>query len=80
MRVLELGKRELEGGAAARRAIGAADCQPLSDQRFAPAIKRLRRTVDRASKLARPPAADPQPRWGKGRQLNADNEMDMMPA
>ncbi|MBU1208597.1 MAG: hypothetical protein KKH04_17010, partial [Proteobacteria bacterium] len=28
----------------------------------APAIKRLQRTVIHASKLARPPAADPQPR------------------
>ncbi len=45
-----------------RRAIGAADYHPLSVRRFAPAIKRLQRTVVHASKLARPPAADPQPR------------------
>jgi hypothetical protein len=30
---------------------------------IAPAIKRLQRTVARASKLARPPAADPQHRY-----------------
>jgi len=47
----------------ARRAIGAVDSYPLSVRRFAPAIKRLQRTVIHASKLARPPAADPQPCW-----------------
>jgi len=49
-----------DGADASRRAIGAADCHPLSVRRFAPAIKRLQRTVVHASKLARPPAADPQ--------------------
>jgi hypothetical protein len=51
-----------DGADAPRRAIGAADCHPLSVRRFAPAIQRLQRTVVRASKLARPPAADPQRR------------------
>jgi len=51
-----------DGADALRRAIGAADYHPLSVRRFAPAIKRLQRTVVHASKLALPPAADPQPR------------------
>jgi len=52
----------IDGADASRRAIGAADYHPLSVRRFAPAIKRLQRTVVHASKLAHPPAADPQPR------------------
>jgi hypothetical protein len=51
-----------DGADASRRAIGAADDHPLSVRRFAPAIKRLQRTVVPASPLARPPAADPQRR------------------
>jgi hypothetical protein len=51
-----------DGADAARRAIGAADYHPLSVRRFAPAIQRMQRTIVHASKLARPPAADPQPR------------------
>jgi hypothetical protein len=51
-----------DGADASRRAIGAADSHPLSVRRFAPAIQRLQRTVVHASKLARPPAADPQRR------------------
>jgi len=50
-----------DGADAARRAIGSADYHPLSVRRFAPAIKRLQRTGVHASKLARPPAAYPQP-------------------
>jgi len=52
-----------DGADASRRAIGAADLDPLSARRSAPAIKRLLRPVVPASKLAEPPAADPQPRW-----------------
>jgi len=52
-----------DGADASRRAIGVADCHPLSVRRFAPAIKRLQRTGVRASVLARPPAADPQRRY-----------------
>jgi hypothetical protein len=44
------------------RAIGAADCHPLSVRRSAPAIKWLQRTTVHASALVRPPAAYPQPR------------------
>jgi hypothetical protein len=44
------------------RAIGAADCHPLSVRRFAPAIKRMQRSGDPASKLAVSSAADPQRR------------------
>ena len=51
-----------DGADASRRAIGAADYHPLSVRRFAPAIKRMQRTGVHASTLARPPAADPQPR------------------
>ncbi len=51
-------------GRRTRHAIGAADYHPLSVRRFAPAIKRLQRTVIHAIKLACPPAADPQPRYG----------------
>jgi len=51
-----------DGADASRRAIGAADYHPLSVRRFAPAIKRMQRTVVPASQLARPPAADPQRR------------------
>jgi len=52
----------VDGADASRRATGAADYHPLSVRRFAPAIKRLQRTVVHASTLARPPAADPPPR------------------
>jgi len=52
----------IDGADASRRAIGAADCPPLSVRRFAPAIKRMQRTAVPASTLARPPAADSQPR------------------
>jgi hypothetical protein len=52
----------IDGADASRRAIGAADYHPLSVRRFAPAIKRLQRTVVHASQLAHPRAADPQPR------------------
>jgi hypothetical protein len=51
-----------DGADASRCAIGAADYHPLSVRRFAPAIKRLQRTVVHASKLARPPAANAS-RW-----------------
>jgi len=53
----------IDGADASRRAIGAADGHPLSVRRSAPAIKRLQRTGVHASQLARPPAADPQPRY-----------------
>jgi len=42
--------------------IDGADCHPLSVRRFVPAIKRLQQAFFHASKLAHPPAADPQPR------------------
>ncbi len=54
------------GAAASRRANGAAYSHPLSVRRFAPANQRLQRTAGPASKLARPSAADPRPRWAKG--------------
>ena len=47
---------------ASRPANGAADCHPLDLERFAPSNKRMQRTVGHASKLACPPAADPQHR------------------
>jgi hypothetical protein len=59
---------------ATRRAIGAADYHPLSVRRFAPAIKRLQRTVVHASQLARPPAADPQPRWAVSLLINENKK------
>jgi len=52
-----------DGADALCRAIGAADYHLLSVQCFALAIKLLHRTVVHASKLGRPPAADPQPRY-----------------
>jgi hypothetical protein len=55
----------MDGADALRRAIGAADYHPLSVRRFAPAIKRLQRTVVHASQLTRPSAADPQPRYAQ---------------
>jgi len=64
----------VDGADASRRAIGAADYHPPSVRRFAPAIKRLQRTVVHASKLARPPAADPQPRYATTRSLHALDE------
>jgi len=64
-----------DGADASRRAIGAADYHPLSVRRFAPAIKRLQRTVIRASKLARPPAADPQPRYARRHRKTLDERM-----
>jgi len=52
-----------DGSDATRRAIGAADCHPLSVPALArQAIKRLQRSVIPASTLAGPPAADPQRR------------------
>jgi hypothetical protein len=51
-----------DGTDAPRRAIGAAYYHPLAVRRFAPTIKWLQQTVVPASKLAVPPAADPQPR------------------
>jgi len=51
-----------DGTDASRRAIGAADCHPLSVRRSAPAIKRMQRIAACASKLAPTPAADPQRR------------------
>ncbi|MFH1952815.1 MAG: hypothetical protein ABIL06_14490, partial [Pseudomonadota bacterium] len=50
---LVLSLNNIDGADALRRAIGAADYHPLSVRRFAPAIKRLQRTVVHASKLAR---------------------------
>jgi hypothetical protein len=51
-----------DGADASRHTIGAADSHPHSVQRYAQAITRMQRTVVLASKLARPPAADPQRR------------------
>jgi len=55
-----------DGADASRRAIGAADGHPLSIRRFAPAIKRLQRTVRLVSKLT---AAPPLIRSAVGRAL-----------
>ena len=53
----------IDGSDASRRAIGAADCHPLSVPALPrQAIKRLQRTDVPASKLACPSAADPQRR------------------
>jgi hypothetical protein len=47
---------------ASRPANGVADYHPLDLGRFAPSNKRMQRTLGHASKLACPPAADPQRR------------------
>lgn len=62
----------IDGADATRHAIGAADGHPLSDRRIAPAIQRLQRTVVPASKLACPPAADPQPRYVEPTCIDGD--------
>ena len=59
-----------DGTDATRRAIGPAYYHPHAVRRCAPAIKRLQRSVIHASKLARPPAADP-----RGRSAVAQNRM-----
>jgi hypothetical protein len=51
------------------------DCHPLSVRRYAPSIKRLKRTPVAESKLLAPSAAYPQPRWAynsfeKGNAMN----------
>ena len=74
----------IDGADAPRHAIGAAACHPLSTRRFAPAIQRLQRSVVHASKLAHPPAADPQPRsahrrLGMSKMLKADTNFSPCP-
>ena len=59
-----------DGSDASRRAIGRCELPSA----FWPAlsrlaIKRLQRTVVHASKLARPPAADPQRRWRRAARV-----------
>jgi len=47
-----------DGADASRRAIGVADCRPLSVRRFAPGITRFQRPVAPASTLVRQPVDD----------------------
>ncbi len=54
---------QLDGTDAARRAVGAADCHPLSVRCAAPATKRMQRKAMHGRLRTRPPAADPQPRY-----------------
>ena len=51
-----------DGADTLRRSIGPTDYHPLSVGRFAPSIKRLKRIVAPASKLASAPTAYPQAR------------------